>query len=155
MLTPVIAGIAVANGLAFSPDGRTLYAANSPSRMVEAWDLDPASGAVSNRRTFLTLIEGEGFVDGACVDMEGGYWLANVGAGRLRRYLPDGTLDRIIELPFSSPTKMAFGGQDLGTLYVTSTRLEMQCFMQPTMPNGAIYALDPGVCGVPEPLFSG
>lgn len=155
VLTPVITGIAVANGLAFSPDGRTLYAADAPKRKVEAWDLDPASGAVSNRRTFLALMEGEGFVDGACVDAEGGYWLANVGAGRLRRYLPDGSLDRIVELPFSNPTKAAFGGPELKTLYVTSTRLEMQSFMQPTMPNGAIYALEPGVCGIPEPLLAG
>ena len=100
-------------------------------------------------------MEGEGFVDGACVDAEGGYWLANVGAGRLRRYLPDGSLDRIVELPFSNPTKAAFGGPELKTLYVTSTRLEMQSFMQPTMPNGAIYALEPGVCGIPEPLLAG
>ena len=150
VLTPVITGIAVANGLAFSPDGKTLYAADAPKRKVEAWDLVPASGAVSNRRTFLALNEGEGFVDGAAVDAEGGYWLANVGAGRLRRYLPDGRLDRIIELPFSNPTKVAFGGPGLETLYITSTRLEMQCFTQPTAPNGAIYALEPGVCGVPE-----
>ena len=155
VLTPVITGIAVANGLAFSPDGRTIYAADAPKRKVEAWDFDPASGAVSNRRTFLALAEGEGFVDGATVDAEGGYWLANVGAGRLRRYLPDGTLDRIIELPFSNPTKPAFGGPGLKTLYVTSTRLEMPSFMQPSAPNGAIYALEPGECGVADALFAG
>ena len=155
VLTPVITGIAVANGLAFSPDGKTLYAADAPKRKVEAWDLDPASGSVANRRPYLALAEGEGFVDGACVDAEGGYWLANVGAGRLRRYLPDGTLDRIIELPFSNPTKPAFGGPDLKTLYVTSTKLEMPCFMQPSAPNGAIYALVPGECGVPDVPLAG
>lgn len=153
-LTAVIEHIAVANGLAFSPDGRTIYAADAPKRRVEAWDLDPASGAVSNRRPFLTLVEGEGFVDGATVDIEGGYWLANVAAGRLRRYLPDGSLDRIIELPFSNPTKPVFGGPGLRTLFVTSTRLAMQCFMTPTAPNGAIYALEPGECGVPQVPFA-
>ena len=154
-LTPVIEGIAVANGLAFSPDGRMLYAADSPTRKVEAWDLDPATGAVSNRRTFIALVEGEGFVDGATVDAEGGYWLANVGAGRLRRYLPDGSLERIIELPFPNPTKPAFGGPGLKTLYVTSTKLAMQCLMEPSAPNGPIYALEPGECGVPEIPFAG
>ena len=149
-LTPVIEHIAVANGLAFSPDSQTLYAADAQKRKVDAWDLDPATGAVSNRRPFLALVEGEGFIDGATVDSHGGYWLANVGAGRLRRYLPDGSLDRIIELPFSNPTKPAFGGPGLETLYVTSTRLEMQCFMTPTAANGAIYALEPGFCGVPD-----
>ncbi len=149
-LVPVIEGLAVANGFAFSPDGRTLYAADAPKRTVDAWDLDPATGAVSNRRPFIALVEGEGFVDGAAVDTEGGYWLANVAAGRLRRYLPDGTLERIIELPFSNPTKPVFGGPGLATLYITSTQLAMQCFMKPTAPNGAIYALEPGFSGVAE-----
>jgi sugar lactone lactonase YvrE len=154
-LTPVIEGIAVANALAFSPDGRTMYIADSPKRKVEAFDLDPASGNLSNRQTFLTLKEGEGFVDGATVDSEGGYWLANVGAGRLRRYLPDGTLDRIIDLPFSNPTKPAFGGPNLRTLFVTSTKMQMQSFMTPTAPNGPVYALEPGFTGVPEiPLIA-
>ncbi|MCB2058948.1 MAG: SMP-30/gluconolactonase/LRE family protein, partial [Novosphingobium sp.] len=142
-------------GLAFSPDGRTMYASDSPTRSVQAYDLDPQTGEVSNGRTFLQLKDGEGFVDGATVDSEGGYWLANVAAGRLRRYLPDGTLDRIVDLPFSNPTKPAFGGPDLKTLYVTSTKMEMASFMEPTAPNGGIYALRPGETGVPEVPFSG
>ena len=152
---PVIDGIAVANGLAFSPDGRTLYFSNSPKRTVEVVDLDPATGEVSNRRQFLALQDGEGFVDGATVDSQGGYWLANVAAGALRRYLPDGTLDRIVELPFSNPTKPAFGGPDLATLFVTSTKMAMPIFMEPTAPNGPIYALEPGERGVPEVPFAG
>lgn len=154
-LTPVIEGSAVANALAFSPDGRTMYASNSPRRKVEAFDLDPATGTLSNRRTFLALAEGEGFVDGATVDSAGGYWLANVAAGALRRYLPDGTLDRIVPLPFSNPTKPAFGGPGLGTLYVTSTQIKMPCFMTPTAPNGPVYALEPGETGVAETPFGG
>lgn len=152
-LTKVIEGIAVANGLAFSPDGRTMYAADAPTRRVDAWDYDPATGEPSNRRVFIQLAEGEGFVDGATVDSEGGYWLANVAAGRLRRYLPDGTLDRIIELPFSNPTKPAFGGDGLKTLFVTSTKLTMACFMNPTLPNGPVFAVQPGVSGVAEVPF--
>jgi L-arabinonolactonase len=155
-LTPVIEGISVANGLAFSPDGKTMYAADSPTRKVEAFDLDPKTGALSGRRIFLTLGAGEGFVDGATVDSLGGYWLANVGAGALRRYRPDGTLDRIVPLPFSNPTKPAFGGADLQTLYVTSTKMPMTMTMTmtPTMPNGGIYAFRPGETGVAEVPFS-
>lgn len=154
-LTPVIEGIAVANALAFSPDGRTLYVSNSPKRTVEAFDLDPESGAVANRRTLIALKQGEGFVDGATVDAAGGYWLANVAAGALRRYLPDGTLDRIVGLPFSNPTKPAFGGPDLRTLFVTSTQMAMACFMEPTLPNGAVFALEPGETGIAETPFRG
>lgn len=149
-LTPVVPGVTVSNGLAFSPDGRTLYAADAPKRKVEAWDLDPETGEVSNRRLFVQLEDGEGYVDGATVDSEGGYWLANVAAGRLRRYLPDGTLDRIVELPFTNPTKPAFGGADLKTLYVTSTKMAMGAFKEPTAENGGIWALRPGETGIAE-----
>jgi len=155
ILVPVIEGISVANGLAFSPDGRTLYLSDSPTRRVDAYDLDPTDGSISNRRPFVQLRDGEGFVDGAAVDAEGGYWLANVGAGALRRYLPNGTLDRIVPLPFSNPTKPAFGGPDLKTLFVTSTKMAMQSTVEPVAPNGGIYALKPGEIGIAETPFAG
>ncbi|WP_162527118.1 SMP-30/gluconolactonase/LRE family protein [Sphingomonas solaris] len=156
-LTPVIDGIAVANGLAFSPDGRTMYAASTPSRKVEAFDLDPATGDISNRRTFLTLEpELKGHLDGATVDAEGGYWLTIVGVGQLRRYRPDGTLDRIVALPFSNPTKPAFGGPDMATLYVTSTKMAINSDAPGNDANGGLFALTPGEKGVAEtPLAAG
>jgi L-arabinonolactonase len=153
-LTPVVPGVSVANGLAFSPDGRILYIADSPSRRVEAFDLDPATGGLSNRRPFLELPPGEGHIDGATVDAEGGYWLAVVGIGQLRRYRPDGQLDRTIALPFSNPTKPAFGGRDLDVIYVTSTRLPIT---QPGVAgaelNGGLYAVQAGMTGLEEPLL--
>jgi L-arabinonolactonase len=150
-LTPVIDRIAVANGLAFSPDGCTLYASNTPSRTVEAFDLNPISGNISNRRIFLSLSdEDRGHIDGATVDSEGGYWLAMVGLAELRRYLPDGRLDRIIALPFSNPTKPAFGGPDLATLYVTSTKMPINTDMVGFSANGGLFALIPGEKGVTE-----
>jgi sugar lactone lactonase YvrE len=151
----VVEGVHVANGLAFSPDGRTMYAVTSPTRHVDVFDLDPATGDLSNRRPFVTLGEGEGFVDGATVDSEGGYWMANVAAGALRRYRPDGTLDRVVSLPFSNPTKPAFGGPGLETLYVTSTQMAMPPVTPPTLPNGPVYALEPGETGVAEVPFAG
>jgi sugar lactone lactonase YvrE len=154
-LTLVVGGVHVANGLAFSPDGRTTYAVTTPTKQVEAFDLDPATGALSNRRPFVILGPDEGFADGATVDGEGGYWLANVGAGALRRYRPDGTLDRIVPLPFSNPTKPAFGGPDLKTLYVTTTQMTMSAGAAPGAPNGPIYALEPGETGVAEVPFAG
>jgi L-arabinonolactonase len=153
VLTPVAGGIAISNGLAFSPDGATLYHADSPSRVVDAFDLDPPTGALSNKRAFVTLPPGEGFVDGAVVDAEGGYWLAVVALAQLRRFTPDGALDRIIELPFTNPTKAAFGGPDLDTLYITSCQLNLPTQVTPTTRNGDIWAVKPGVKGLPEPLF--
>jgi L-arabinonolactonase len=150
-LTPVIPGISVANALAFSPDGRTLYAADAPTRLVEAFDVDPASGSISRRRPFIRLKDGEGFPDGATVDTQGGFWLAAVAAGALRRYQPDGRLDRVVPLPFSNPTKPAFGGPQLDILFITSTKMKLGT---ESPLNGGLFALRPGERGVAEPVLA-
>jgi sugar lactone lactonase YvrE len=154
-LTPVIEGISVSNGLAFSPDGRTLYCANTPSRSVEAFDLQPETGALSNRRLFLTLAPGDGHIDGATVDAEGGYWLAVVATGTVRRYRPDGSLDRTITLPCSNPTKPAFGGADMETLYVTSTKMVIKTDAPGADVNGGLFAVLSGFSGKEDSLFIG
>ncbi len=155
VLTPVVDNITIANGLAFSPDGRTMYGVDTRANAVEAFDLDPANGALSNRRTFLELSREVGFCDGATVDSEGGYWLAAVGSGTLRRYLPDGSLDRIIDLPFSNPTKPAFGGPGLETLYITSTRMAIRPDSPGNANNGGLFAFKPGERGIAETDFIG
>jgi L-arabinonolactonase len=154
-LTPVIEGVSVSNGLAFSPDGRTLYCANTPSRSVEAFDLEPATGDLSNRRLFLTLAAGDGHIDGATVDAEGGYWLAVVATGTVRRYRPDGSLDQTIALPCSNPTKPAFGGADMETLYVTSTKMVIKSDLPGADVNGGLFAVLSGFSGKEDSLFIG
>jgi len=155
VLTPVVDAITIANGLAFSPDGRTMYGVDTRANSVEAFDLDPQTGALSNRRNFLTLPREQGFCDGATIDSEGGYWLAAVGAGSLRRYLPDGSLERVVALPFSNPTKPAFGGPDLATLYVTSTQMAINTDAPGYANNGGIFAFRPGETGIAESEFAG
>ena len=154
-LVPVIEGVAVSNGLAFSPDGRTIYCANTPSRTVDAYDLDPATGDVSNRRTFLSLAPGDGHIDGATVDADGGYWLAVVATGTVRRYKPDGELDIVIALPCSNPTKPAFGGPDLDILFVTSTRMMIKPGLDGADANGGLFMAIPGFRGIAETPFRG
>lgn len=155
-LVPEINGINVANGLAFSPDGKTIYAGDSPSRQVLAYDVDPASGSLSNRRVFLDVPPGIGFFDGATVDAEGGYWLTLMYGNALHRYLPDGTLDQVIELPFSSPTKAVFGGADLDTLFITTTKLTVGSNLPPGFDlNGPVYTLKTRFKGLEDtPLAS-
>ena len=128
---------------------------DSTTQRCDRYDCDPATGEISNRETFFALGPADGFVDGAAVDSEGGYWATLVYAGRLRRYLPDGTLDLEIELPFDNPTKPAFGGdafahglRDLDQRNAWATG--------PANPlDGGLFAFEADVAGLPEPLFAG
>ena len=111
--------IAIPNSIAWSPDDRTMYFADTVDREILAYDFEPATGEIANRRVFATT-EGSASPDGSTVDGEGFLWNAQWGASRLVRYAPDGRIDRIVELPVRYPTSCMFGGADLSTLYVTS-----------------------------------
>ncbi|WP_282061300.1 SMP-30/gluconolactonase/LRE family protein [Roseobacter litoralis] len=151
-------GIICSNGPCWSPDGQTLYFSDSFSGEISAFDYDVETGCVANRRTFAALpTERGGAPDGATVDGEGGIWSACVFDGRIFRFMPDGTVDRVIEMPVCKVTSVAFGGADLGTLYVTS-------MAEPPLPKypgdgplrGATFRIDGlGVTGRPEPRFAG
>ncbi len=145
-------GLGVSNGLAFSPDGTVMYHADTGLKTVWAYDYDTATGARSNERVFLDFSTLPGKPDGACVDADGCYWIACVRGWAVARITPDGEVDRIIELPVEMPTMPAFGGPDLGTLYLTSIAVPAD----PEQPlSGGLLALDVGVHGLPEPLFAG
>lgn len=148
--TLIDGGIAVANATCFSPDGRSLYFADSLAGVIRTWDYDP-DGALSNERLFAdTRPQGSG-PDGATVDAEGCLWVALVLAGRLARYAPDGRLLRTIDLPVPYPTCSAFGGPDLATLYVTSIRASGNVLHSDDPAAGALVVIDGlGVCGLPE-----
>jgi sugar lactone lactonase YvrE/DNA-binding IclR family transcriptional regulator len=151
----VQAGLHVPNGLGFSPDNTRLYLADSARRRVDVFDFDLATGAISNRRPFVALAEGEGVPDGLTVDAEGGVWIALWDGWRVARYAPDGRLDREIHLPVPRPTSCCFGGAGLGTLYVTSARVRLSAAQLAEAPlSGSVFALDPGGArGLPEFSF--
>ena len=153
-VTQMVDDLITPNGMAFSPDGRTLYHSDSRQDLVWAWDFDPASGEIANRRVFLTMDIQEGRPDGAAVDAEGGYWICHVGGWHLARYTPQGMIDRVIGIPVQRPTACAFGGPDLRTLYITSARMPLPEAMLRKQPlAGGLFALDAGVAGLPEPCF--
>jgi len=154
-LVAVASGISCSNGLAFSPDGRTLYHTDSPTRVVCAWTVDPATGKLSDEREFIRLEPGEGFCDGATVDAEGGYWMAVVFGGKIRRYLPDGKLDLEVRLPFANPTSLAFGGTEFGTLFITTTKMSIGPAPAGAEMLGGVYALECPYRGLAEPMFAG
>ncbi len=144
-------GIRVPNCTAFSPDGRTMYFVDTPTRRIRAFDLDPATGALSNDRTFTQIPDSEGGPDGGTVDAEGHLWVAQWDGACLSRFRPDGTRERIVPLPAKRPTCMAFGGADLDILYITSASVGLAT---PGPCDGGLMALRPGVRGLPEARFA-
>ncbi|WP_270937568.1 SMP-30/gluconolactonase/LRE family protein [Falsiroseomonas oryzae] len=144
-------GLIVSNGLAWSPDGRTLWHSDSRASVIWTWRYDPATGAATDRREVARPDAATGRPDGAAMDAEGGYWSAGVSAGRLNRWMPDGRLDRVIKLPVAAPTMPCFGGPGLRTLFVTSLR---PADGRATPRDGTLLALDPGIAGVPVGRFA-
>ena len=151
-LIPMVPDLTVTNGLAFDPAGTVMYFTGAIGGTIWAVDIDPASGGILGMREFIRLAPGE-ICDGATVDAEGGYWLAMVSHGEVRRYLRDGTFERAVKTLCSQPTKPAFGGADLRTMFVTSTKMEFPNLPQ-YGPNGAVCAVIPGVPGATEPFFT-
>lgn len=140
----VAADVTVSNGLAFSPDGRLAYYADTPTRRIDVFD--NVEDRLISRRP-LTHVEGEGQPDGLCVDAEGGIWAAMYGGSAVHRYGPDGTLTASLTLPVSNVTACTFGGPDLRTLFVTTTRENVPEGEQPEA--GSVFATDAGVAGLP------
>ena len=134
-LQRMAAGITVSNALAWSPDGATMYWADTRAHRVHAFDVDVASGSLSRQRVFAQFsprVAGPpldadldsygGRPDGAAVDVEGAYWLAMFEGSRLLRMAPDGGVLAELKLPVRCPTMPCFGGHDLRTLYITTSR---------------------------------
>jgi sugar lactone lactonase YvrE len=152
----VVEDLVVSNGLAWTADGRTMYHSDSKGPVVWAYDYDPDSGAVSDRREIARPTEEIGRPDGAATDEQGYYWSAGISAGVLNRWSPDGRLDRSIPLPCSNPTAPCFGGSDLRTIFITSLRHDLPPEVLAAKPlSGGIFALRVDVPGVPISRFRG
>ncbi|MES2190862.1 MAG: SMP-30/gluconolactonase/LRE family protein [Pseudomonadota bacterium] len=150
-LSALLDGFITPNGMAFSPDGKTMYLSDShPSvQMVWAFDYDTATGTPSNRRVFVDMNALPGRPDGAAVDEDGCYWICGNDAGLIHRFTPAGKLDRSLAVPVKKPAMCAFGGAGLDTLFVTSIRPGgIDLSDQPLA--GGVFALRPGVRGLPE-----
>ena len=154
-LAPVASGICIPNSLAWSPDGGTMYFADSLRYTIFAYDFDTATGAMSGKRIFATT-QAPGFPDGSTVDAEGYLWNAEFNGWRVVRYAPDGSVDRVIDVPTHRPTCCGFGGPNLETLYITTASQQMSDAELRKQPlAGALLAIDVGVRGLVEPRFLG
>lgn len=150
-------GFAVSNGIAWSPDDRTMYFADSPSGMIFAYDFDLDSGDIRNRRVFASTAGLAGLPDGAAVDDDGHYWCALFGGGAIARFDPRGRLASTLKVPAKNPTMCTFGGDRLDVLYVTSARARMSDAELVTQPlSGSLFAITGlEVRGLPAATFAG
>jgi sugar lactone lactonase YvrE len=154
-LERVVADVTISNGIGWSPDGTRMYYVDTPTRRVDVFDFDGSTGEIAGRRTFAETGQ-EGSPDGLAVDVEGGVWVGFFGGGAVRRFAPDGSLDVVAPLPVTNVTCPAFGGEDRTTMYVTTAR---QGLTQEQLAReelaGALFALEPGVAGLPANAFAG
>lgn len=146
------AGFCTSNGLAWSPDGRTMYHSDTSAGILEAWDFDPASGAIGHHRRLATLTSAQGRPDGGATDAEGNYWSAGPSAGCINRFGADGRLLERIAFPVPGPTMPCFAGP---WLFVTSIRDGKPPEVLAQFPTlGGLFRARAPVAGAPVGLFA-
>ncbi|MBX2815605.1 MAG: SMP-30/gluconolactonase/LRE family protein [Saprospiraceae bacterium] len=144
----------VCNGIVWTADGLTCYFIDSPQNCVFAFDYDVESGALTNRRVQIQFTD-DLIPDGMTRDDADGLWIAFWGLGQVRRYLPDGQLTEVVEVPAQHTTSCCFGGDDLTTLYITTSRMGLspnQLKQQPL--SGRTFFLETAYRGVEEARFA-
>ncbi|MDJ0816074.1 MAG: SMP-30/gluconolactonase/LRE family protein [Desulfobacterales bacterium] len=152
----IISNVNCANSTCFSPDGTIMYFADTPTGQIWAYDYHVDSGEVANRRVFADFSDQPGMPDGSIVDAEGFLWNAQWNGYRVVRYRPDGSVDRIVDMPVMNPTCVAFGGKELDVLYVTTARYLMKPEQIEAEPlSGGLFAVKVDVKGLNEPKFCG
>jgi sugar lactone lactonase YvrE len=152
-------GVTTSNGLAWSPDGRTMYWADTPAHTIYAFDFDVVSGRLGERRVFkrfalrdpaASLDDYAGRPDGAAVDVEGNYWVAMYEGSRVLQLSPGGSVLREVMVPARCPTMPCFGGDDLKTLYVTTASHKRPDAELASLPlSGCLLQFEVDVPGLP------
>ena len=146
-----LAHVAIANSICFSPDGQTMYYCNSPDKVIRCCDYSE-NGDLANDRVFAQVV-GEGEPDGSCIDADGYLWNAQWGAGKLVRYAPDGTVERVLTTPGSQPSCVCIGGVGLDTIYASSARVGLA---SPAPADGGIFTAKLNdIKGLAESRFAG
>ena len=142
----------ISNSIAFSPDGSRMYYCDSLSREIRVCDYD----SFENQRVFVKLSDATSLPDGSAVDSDGGLWNAQWGGSRVVRYGPDGVETERVDVPTTQPSCVAFGGAKLGTLYITSARVELDAdALQRDVHAGGVFIATPAARGIAEPVFRG
>lgn len=151
----VIGDLTIANGLGWSPDGETMYFIDSPTKRIDRFAFDVATGHLGERELF-AVAEDDGMPDGMTVDADGSVWVAFFGGGCVRRYDSDGTHVASVILPVKQVTSCAFGGPDLTDLYITTAAYQLDGGALAQQPlAGSVFTCRPGVAGMPTVSFGG
>ena len=149
-------GFDISNGIGWSPDNKVMYFTDSTPGIIYAYDYDLATGNITNRRVFVERSVQSGVPDGLTVDADGFVWSAVWGDRCVERYDPAGKLERRIDLPVLCPTSVAFGGQNLDELYITSALYEIPREERHKYPlDGNLFCIKGLAKGLPEPMFAG
>jgi sugar lactone lactonase YvrE len=155
-VTRILTGVSTSNGIDWSPDDRLMYYVDTPTGRVDCFDFDVEAGTVRNRRPFVSIPPDQGAPDGLVVDADGHVWVALWKGGAVHRYAPDGRLDQVVRFPVTLTTKPAFGGSDLGDLFVTSAWMELRDDARARQPMaGGVFRLRPGAKGQRPRRFAG
>jgi sugar lactone lactonase YvrE len=149
-------GLVLSNGIAISPDGKTLYVAEMFANKITAYDYDPVTGDACNRRVFVEIPEEAGKPDGLTVDSEGFVWAAHWGGWRVSRFDPNGKSEREIRVPVERVTCIGFGGENLDELYITTAWYDLTDNQRKAQPMaGDLFRIKTDVQGIVEPKYSG
>lgn len=151
-VTVALEPVTISNGLQFAPSGDFAYYVDSPTNRVDRLEYDPERGFVS-RSVFANIAEDLGFPDGLAVDVEGGVWVAIARGSAVHRYAPGGTLDHVVELPVSNVTACTFGGDDMKTLFITTSRENIAADAEPNA--GALFRYDSPIAGLSVGSYAG
>jgi sugar lactone lactonase YvrE len=155
-VTKTVEGVTISNGLAWTADDRNLYYIVTMAGSVDAFDFDAAAGTIANRRPVVKINGTDGLPDGMAIDAEGFLWVALFNGSAVHRYSPEGALDGVLKIPAAKVTCCAFGGDDLGDLYVTTASHELSDDERAAQPHaGKLFRCRPGVTGTPVNAYGG
>jgi sugar lactone lactonase YvrE len=152
-----VSGLTIPNGIVWSLDNTTMYYIDTPTYRVDAFDYDPATGEVANRRTACEIPESMGWPDGMSIDAKGHIWIGMWGGHGVTHWNPEtGEYLGKIEVPAAQVTACAFGGPNLEDLYITSARRGRSAPELKSEPNaGGLFKANVGVQGIPAHAFAG
>jgi sugar lactone lactonase YvrE len=152
-VSKIHSGLLTTNGVAFSPDSKIIYFSDTPKHCIYRAEYDLQTGTVAEPEVFYQFPHGNGRPDGASVDVEGCYWVALYEGGRIVKINPAGKIEDEISVPARCPTMVAFGGEDLTRLFVTSVGERPDDEREHYPHSGDIFKIDVDIAGMPEYNF--